>query len=323
MSLKKVIASLKKNNSFLVTSHISLEGDALGSELAIYRLLMKLGKRAIVVNEDGLPYGYDFLPDLDKLHIRSRVPQSLKFDCFLAVDCSDLNRMGGVYKLNNEKKPVVNIDHHISNSKFGDINWVEPGASSSSEMVYKLYKALKVPLDKDSATLLYTGMLTDTGSFHYPNTSSFTHKAVSDLLKYKLDISTIYKSVYEDIPFRDLKLLAQLLPCVKLFAKGRLACCVIRGGVLKKKKLSFDLTEHVLSYARSIKGVEVVALLKQNFGRKGEVRVNLRSQGKVDVNRIAAYFGGGGHKTASGATLRGNIETIRRKVIRKIEESLR
>lgn len=323
MSLRKVVASLRKNKSFLITTHTNMEGDALGSELAFYGILKKLGKKATIVNEDALPYGYEFLPNTDKIIKYKDNLKEIKFDCFVALDCSDLNRTGEVYRLNSQQKPILNIDHHISNQKFGDINWVEPHASSCSEMIYKLYKALRLPLDRDTAILLYTGILTDTGSFRYSNATSFTHKAISELLKFHLDIPQIYKSIYENIPFADMKLLTRILPGIKQEAKGRVVWFQVKRDMLRNKKLSFDLSEHVLSFGRAIKDVEVVVLFKENLGVKNEIRVNFRSQGNVDVNKIAQFFGGGGHKTASGATVRGKIDNVRKRVLAKIKKSLR
>jgi phosphoesterase RecJ-like protein len=189
-------------------------------------------------------------------------------------------------------------------------------------MIYKLYKKLCLSLDRDTALLLYVGILTDTGSFHYPNTTSFTHKAVSELLRYNLDIIQIYKNIYENIPLADIKLLSRILPHMRISAGGKLAWFQVKRNMLKKRRLSFDLTENLLGFARTIKGVEVVVLFKENLGVKDEIRVNLRSQGKIDVNKIASLFGGGGHKTASGATVRGKIDYVRRKVLTKIKESL-
>lgn len=324
MSLKKAVACVKRNKKFLITSHTNLEGDALGSELAFYNLVKKLGKSAVVVNEDNLPYGYDFIPHKDKLIKYKDNLRGIKFDCFVVLDASDLTRTGEVYRLNlKAPKTVLNIDHHISNRWFGDINWVEPTAASCSEMIYKLYKAMHVPFDKDTALLLYTGIVTDTGSFRYSNTSSMTHKAASELLKFKLDVAQIYKSVYENIPFEEMKLLSRILPGMKREAGGRIIWFQIKQDILKNKKLSFDLSEQLLTFGRAIKDAEVVVLFKENLGAKNEIRINLRSQGKVDVNKIAQLFGGGGHKTASGATVKGStIDQVRRRVLAKIKENL-
>lgn len=323
MSIEKVVACIKRNKHFLITAHTNLEGDALGSELAFCKILQKLGKSATIINEDALPYGYAFLPGIDKIRKFKPNIKGIRFDCFVVLDCSDLRRTGEVYRINSAHKPVLNIDHHISNEKFGDINWVEPDASSCAEMIYKLYKKLRLPLDKDTALLLYVGMLTDTGAFRYSNTTSVTHQAVSEFLKYGLKVTQIYKYLYENIPFEDMKLLAKILPAMRRQAGGRIVWFQVKKNMLKNKKLSFDLSEHTLSFGRAIKDAEVAVLFKENLGVKDEIRINFRSQGKVDVNKIASYFGGGGHKTASGATVHGKIDQVRRRVLAKIRESLK
>lgn len=323
MGLKKVVECIKRNKNFLITTHINMEGDAVGSELAFYRLLKAMGKRATIINDDNLSYEYNFLPGTNQIKKFKKNLKNIKFDCFVILDCSDLERCGQIYKINTANKPVLNIDHHISNQRFGDVNWVEPHSSSVSEMIYQLYKKLDLPLNREIAMLLYVGILTDTGSFRYPNTTSVTHKIVSELMRYNLDIAQIYKNVYENIPFQDMKLLSKILPTISRDAKGKIAWFQIQRSILKNKKISFDLTEHILHFARAIKDAEVAVLFKENLGEKNEVRVNLRSQGKVDVNRIASFFGGGGHKTASGATVKGKIEDVRKKVLAKIRESLK
>jgi bifunctional oligoribonuclease and PAP phosphatase NrnA len=271
LSIKKIAEAVRKYNNFLVTAHVNLEGDALGSELAFYSLLKKLGKKAAIVNEDGIPYGYSFLPGKENIRRLGRVSNKLQFDCFCFLDCSDLKRSGEVYRLNSKDKPVLNIDHHISNGMFGLVNWVDAHASSCSEMIYRLYREMGIAFDKDSALCLYVGMVTDTGSFRYSNTTSFTHKACARLLEFDLDITGVYKNVYEDIPYADMKLLFQILPGLRLYCNGKVACVQIKKEILRNKKLSFDLSEHVLSFARAIKGVQAVVLLKESLGTRDEI----------------------------------------------------
>jgi len=321
MSLKKVISHLKEKNNFLVTAHINLEGDALGSEIALFRLLKAFGKRATMLNDDSIPCSYAFLSDtrLIRRFQRKNIPD---FDCLVAVDCSDLRRAGGIAEMDLSGKTVVNIDHHVSNDNFGDVRWIDHHASSTSEMIYKLYKLMKVPFNRKIATALYVGMLTDTGSFRYTNTGSSTHRAVADLMKHGLDIRQIYNQIYENIPFSDMKLLADILPAMKRSASGKVVWFELPRKIWSGRKIFFDLTEHILSFGRSISDVEVVCLFKENLGENNEVRVNFRSHGKVDVNRIASSFGGGGHKTASGATVTGKLQEVRKKVLAKVREAL-
>lgn len=322
MGLNKVYEAIKKYNNFLITAHTNPEGDAIGAQLGFYFLIKKLGKNAVIIDEDKLPYGYDFIDNNKLIQRLDKKSKYIDFDCFVALDCADLKRTGDVYKLNQNKKPVLNIDHHISNREFGDLNWVEPGSSSCSEMIYKLYKKFRIPIDKEAALALYTGIMTDTGSFRYSNTTSFTFKAAADLLKSGINVALIYRSTYENIPATDVKLLLKLLPKIKFYSQGKIAVFMINRGLLGKKKPIVDLGDLALSFGRSVKGVEVVVLFKENLGNKHEVRVNLRSQGNVDVNKIAAFFGGGGHKTAAGCTLTGSIEKIAKNIISKIQQAL-
>jgi phosphoesterase RecJ-like protein len=318
VGLNGICRSIKKYDNFLITAHTSPEGDALGAVLGFYNLIKKLGKQATIVSDDPLPYGYDFLPGVK--HIR-RLDQGLnriKFDCFVVLDCADLKRIGRAYQLNRDNQPVLNIDHHISNKNFGDVNWVNARASSCSEMIYALYKKLRLPLDNHTALVLYTGIMTDTGSFRYSNTSSSTFGVVAELLKFKINVAQVYQYAYENIPGREVKLLLKILSKIKFFGQGRIAAFVVDSRPGKVKKPVIDLADQALSFGRLIKGVEVVALFKNNSEKKFQVRVNLRSRGRVDVNKIAACFAGGGHKRAAGCTVAGKIPAVLRKVIARI-----
>jgi phosphoesterase RecJ-like protein len=323
MSLNEICKSIKKYNNFLITAHTSPEGDALGSQLGFYNLIKKLGKQATIVSDDQLPYGYDFLPGIKLIRRLGKKSQDIKFDCLVALDCADLKRTGRVYKLNKNHKPVLNIDHHISNQIFGDVNWVNAQASSCSEMIYRLYKRLGQRMDKDTALVLYTGMMTDTGSFRYSNTSSFTFKVAAELLKFGVDVRQVYGYAYENIPVPEVRLLLKILSKIKFFGQGRIVVFQIDQNCCKGKKTGRDLADQVLSFGRAIKGVQAVVLFKNIPGPESQVRVNLRSQGAVDVNKIAAFFGGGGHKTAAGCTIPGGFSVVRRKVIARICQELK
>ncbi len=321
MSIQEVAAFIKSHKYFLISSHTNMEGDALGSQLGFYFLIRKMNKHACMIIEEKVPYGYEFLPALDRIRHFKGDLKNVKFDCFVALDCSDLKRTGEVSSL-AENKPVLNIDHHISNSNFGQVNWVEPNFSSASEMVYRLYKEMGVGLDKDSALALYSGILTDTGSFRFSNTSSDTHFAAGDLLNYGIDVAAIYKNIYGSIPYSDLRLLTRILPTMKMVMGGKIVWFEVPKQVLKKQDgIFFDLSETLLTFARTLKGLEVAVLFRENFAAGREVRVNFRSQGRVDVNKIANFFGGGGHKNASGCTIKDmTLEKARRIVLKRIKD---
>ncbi len=306
----------------MITTHTSLEGDAIGSALSLYTLIRYLGKRARVVTEDPVPDCYRFLPGADIIEPYSKRTSGIRYDCFALVDCSDLGRCGKVAQLKVPQACILNIDHHVSNRSFGQANWIDPGASSCAEQIYVLYKMMRVPLNKTSATLLYVGMLTDTGSFRYSNTTSVTHRACADLLTYGVEPRKVFHEIYENVPYADLQLLGKVLPAMQRAHEGKTIYFEISRTMLPQQKLSFDLSEHVLSFGRQVQGAQVVVFFKENSDPARDVRVNLRSQGVVDVNKIAAAFGGGGHKTASGCTVAGSLTSVRRRVLAKIRESL-
>jgi phosphoesterase RecJ-like protein len=181
-----------------------------------------------------------------------------------------------------------------------------------------------VPIDRDTALLLYVGIMTDTGSFRYSNTTAVTHRIVSRLLKYKFEIPKIYKYIYENIPFNDMLLLSRILPKIKQKFQGKLVWCQIEKTILRnQERTTFDLSEHVLSFERAIADAEVAVLFKENLKTAGEIRVNFRSHGTVDVNDIARTFGGGGHRTASGCTIKATLEEAKKKVFKRIERELK
>jgi phosphoesterase RecJ-like protein len=315
MSIRKVIDCINQYNHFLVTSHINLEGDALGSELAFAELILSCGKKVTVVNESQIPSPYNFLNQIKKIKKVKQIKGGT-FDVLAALDCSDSSRCKEVIK-NTSARVILNIDHHISNTRFGDINWVQPQASSTAEMVFKLYKKMGIALNRQKALLLYIGLLSDTGSFHYPNTSIYAHKMAASLLKHNLQPSKIYRDIYQQISYSDMRLLTQTLATMKSTAGGKVIYFSIPARMLRGKKISFDLTEYILMFGRLLKEAKVVMLFKENLGEVPQVRVNFRSRGEADVNKIAALFGGGGHKNASGCTIAGSLKTVRSKVLRE------
>lgn len=303
--IKKIIETIKNNKKFLITAHMNLEGDALGSEMAAYLLLKKLKKQATVVNNDPTPIAYSFLPYVRA--VKNELCEN-HFDVVLVLDCSDSFRTGKVKDYLSRANYIVNIDHHISNTSFGDINWVDAKASSACEMVYRLCKECGV-MDKYIALCLYTGMFTDTGNFTYANTSRRVHKIVSELIKYKISPDRVYDALHSFCDIRDIRFIGTILSSLKIDTYNNIVWAVIK----RWPEKGYDLTEVVFSVIRYIKGADVFVLFKK-LG-KNKVRVNFRSRYKVDVNKIAKFFGGGGHKRASGTTIDGTLLSVERNVI--------
>ncbi|MFH1503904.1 MAG: bifunctional oligoribonuclease/PAP phosphatase NrnA [Candidatus Omnitrophota bacterium] len=303
--IKKIADRIAESKSFLITAHINLEGDALGSELAAYLLLKKLKKKAVICNNDRTPVIYQFFPSVGV--IKNSV-QEKRFDTALVLDCSDSSRAGKIKDSLSKADCVINIDHHIGNTCFGDINWVQPRASSASEMFYRVCEKFKI-MDKNIAFCLYTGIFTDTGSFVYSNTSEATHKIVSNLMKYDIHPNKIYNNLYSLCQPRDLNFIGKVMSSLK-FSPDKKICWAV---MAKIDERPYDLSEVVFSIMRRLKSPEVFLLFKKvNSGR---TRVNFRSRSYIDVNEIAKFFGGGGHKKASGTTVEESIDKVENKVI--------
>ena len=319
MSMKKVIQAINKNKSFLVTSHIGLEGDALGSALGLAYLLKRKKKDVVVVNEDPVPRNYKFLDD--KRLIKPLGAKIKRPDVAFILDCSDFSRCGKVANIIPKDIPLVVIDHHISNLKFADINWVEPKSSSAGEMVYKLFKEMGVAFDNKSALCLYTAMLTDTGSFRFSTTSSYTHAAVAELIKFNIAANKVYQYIYESNSYDDMMILQESLDTLKLDNKYKIAWFKINKDI-GTSDIHSDQSENILDFARSIKDIEVCFLLKRAKD-KNRVRVNLRSRGNIDVSKIARFFGGGGHKNASGCTIKSTLAKAEKDLLREIRKAIK
>ena len=252
-----------------------------------------------------------FLPGVKAVK-KVKEDQKLDYDVAIVVDCGDLNRIGTVRKIIDPNKMLINIDHHVTNDSFGDLNFVISKASSTAEVVYDLLRRAHVKLDKDLATLLYVGIMTDTGSFQYDNTSAYTHKIVGNLLEFDVPVNTLYQRLYETVPLTDLKYFTKIVNTFDSLFDGKVICVELKKRILNKFSAEFDLRDKIFKYLRAIKGVEVLVIFTEQ--EKNKTRVNLRSQGKVNVARLAAEFKGGGHRKASGCLLAHDME-ISKKII--------
>ncbi len=311
MSLNKILDVIERNHNFLITAHIDPEGDSLGSQLALAQLLKAKNKKFVVVNHSPIPPSYKFLPFLNMIKKPSK---QFKGHVALILDSPEIKRIGKVERILGDNCLRVNIDHHISNKKFGDINWVEPNASCAGEMIYKLYQCFNIKLNRDIALCLYAAIATDTGSFHYSNTTSQTHQIAASLLKFGLNPAKVYENLYENISLADLHLLTLVLNSVKKDKTGKIAWVKLTREMLKKSKAKVKESECFISHIRALKGVKVVILFRES-AEKNKIKVSLRSKGDVDVNKIAQFFKGGGHKAASGLSIEGTLDKAERLVI--------
>lgn len=304
MSVKKIIKTIKENKTFLISTHVSPDPDALCSELALALFLKSLGKRVIIVNEEPVPKRYQFLGKsslIESYKKNKRYP----YDVLLVVDCGELDRIGKVQDLIAQNRPIINIDHHITNDRFGHLNLVIDDASSTAEVLYDLIKEAGGKLDKTIAQHLYLGIMTDTGSFRYENTTSWTFKVVSDLMRFSISPHELYQQIYERIPYADLTYVADIISRAQASFEGKVIFVSLSKKELNKFSEEFDLRDSIFKFLRAVKDVEVVIILSEVD--KNKTRVNFRSNRYFDVARLSTIFGGGGHKRASGCAINLNL----------------
>jgi len=320
--MKKILEAIKKHKRFIITAHVNPEGDSLGSQLAMYELVRAFGKEAVILDSDPCPEHYLFLPNTAA--ISNDVQAEIDFDAAIVVDCPTLKRTGKVEDVIKKKGvPIINIDHHVSNENFGDVNWVDPDASSAGEMIFKLFKEANVILTKEVALCLYIAILTDTGSFNYENTSGATHEITGELLGYGLEPAVVSGSVYERRSISDIKLLGKVLSTIKMNKTGDVAYLEVTSKMLKETGADLSKSEGLINYARSIDHVKVAIIFKEDLKSPGKINISFRSKGDADVNKIASSFGGGGHMKASGCTIEGTLADAENKVLSKVEEFLK
>lgn len=317
-SIEEMLEVLRKAPTVALFSHVSPDGDCVGSMLAIGLALEKMGKEVSFYNPDPVPSYLTFLPGSSRIRqdLPSPQPKTLMF-----VDCTDFQRVNLSMSEISQESTVLNLDHHISNQFFGHFNWVDAQASASAEIALTLINQLGVEIDRDMATNLYAAIVTDSGCFRYSNTTAQTHRLTAELLDIGLDLSLIHHNIFDQKPLAQIKLLQYVLNGLEIQADGQLAVMILSLEDFQKCGAEQELSEGLVNHARSIVGVEVAVLLKE-VGPQ-EIKGGLRSNLWLNVNEIAAQFGGGGHKRAAGCTLRLPMAEAKQSIITAIKEALR
>lgn len=310
-------SAIEESTNIYLASHISPDGDSLGSLLGLGMALSN--KNVYLVKVDDIPETYKFLPNISK--ITTEEPSS-NIDLFISLDCADLNRLGDVgLNFFKQADKTVNIDHHSTNTNYSDINLVSPNTSSTCELVYEILNYCTYPLNKDIATCLYTGINTDTGSFKYSNTSWRTHEIVAKLIKQGIDTEKISIELYQKISIVKTKVFVEALRDLKFFCDGKIGLTKINQNLLEKNNASWEDTEDIIGFIRDINGVEVACLLKE-YGNE-EIKVSLRSKEYVDVSKICKTFSGGGHIRASGCTIYEKLDRAEVEILSEIKKFIR
>ena len=299
--LDRVSAELRGRERFLLTAHEGPDGDALGSLLGMHHLLTQLGKDSVMflaAKEFPLPIEYRFLPLEEVFH---EPPADMADRTVVFLDCGNIDRMP-VDFLTSGGNAVINIDHHHDNTRFGDFNLVEVGASCTAEIVYDLALLLGARITSEIASALYVGLITDTGKFMYENTNAHTHRVAAALIDAGVKVDETYRRLYENVPIEKLRLISRALDGIQSHCEGRLVVSYITVADYQATGAGEEMTEGVIDLLRSIEGTKVAAVIRDLGDRARAARkVSLRSSdGAVDVSAIARRHGGGGHKRAAG-----------------------
>jgi len=322
-NIDEIIKVIQKNNNFLVTSHVNLDGDGVGSELALYLILKKLNKKPIILNQDRLPKIYHFLPGSNKVHyLEDNCTDTKNIDVGIVLDCSNVNRIGKTYDIFKDVKTLINIDHHKSNDNYGNLNYIDSSASSVGEIIYELIKFINIDLlDKDISTCLFTAILTDTGSFRYSNVSSKTFEVASHLTSHRIKPHLIANNIYNRNTYSGLKLLGEALLNLEINESNYVSWITITRKMLNDTKAKDEEIEGIIEVATTLNNVEISILFRETQNNK--IKVSFRSKGNFDVNKFAGKFKGGGHPNAAGCLCSGKLGEIKEKILSELFKEIK
>jgi phosphoesterase RecJ-like protein len=311
---------LRREKTFLILTHYRPDGDAVGSQLALVLLLRDLGKTVEAWNDDAVPAKFKFLPGADLITHPPPTPKS--FDVVISIDASTWPRVGTAAEKIAGRKHFINIDHHVSNEKFADINWIVPEAPASGQIAYDLIRRGGFQLTPAIAQALFAAISTDTGSFMFANTTAACLRVAAELVETGINVGEISRHVYESYPYARFRMLQLALADLKLTDHRRTAYFWVTKAMFADTGAKREDTEGLIDYARAIEGV-IVAILFEELEEPGKIRISLRSKHpQLDVNSIARHFGGGGHKEAAGARLTGTQSEVEPKVLAAVTAAL-
>lgn len=323
MSLQAIKEEILKSKRIGLSFHTSPDGDAIGSTLALLNALRYLGKDSYIISRDVISDNLSFLSLSDEIDGNLTEPKQ-NSDLVIILDCGNVERISA--DLSNYAGKIINIDHHISNENYGYINYIDISAASTCEIVYLLVKELgikfedKLDVELAIGRAIYTGIVTDTGSFRHSNVTSRTHEIAAKLIELGIDNSEIHSNLFDNKPFNKVKLMGSVLSNIELVLNNKVAVLQIPQGMLENFNLVNTDTSDIISVGLGIKGVEVSMLLKEV---KDGVKGSLRSKNDADVRKVAEVYGGGGHIKAAGVMLKDmNIIEAKEKLLNVLKEEL-
>jgi bifunctional oligoribonuclease and PAP phosphatase NrnA len=316
--IDRIIDSIREHRTFCVVGHIRPDGDCVGSQLGLALALQGEGKKVTCWNEDRIPEKYDFL---DRDGMIQRPKPGMKFDCVIATDAASFERLGSVGRCVQQRKLLINIDHHASNTRYGDLNWVSGREPSTGELIFRLLKIAKWPITKRIADSLFTAVSTDTGSFQYATTRPGTYHVAGELVRRGADLARICDEVYQSYPVSRARLLRHVYSHFRLTHRDEIAYFWLKKADFARTGADTSDTEGLIDHIRAIAPVVVACVFEEIEPEL--TRISLRSKSdKVNVSEIAGLFGGGGHPAAAGARIPGTPLSVQRKVIAAVKKAL-
>ena len=317
-TVRKILDAIRDNQTFCVVGHVRPDGDCIGSQLGLALALRNEGKDVVCWNEHPVPDKLEFL-DPRKLFALPRPGQ--KFDCVIATDCASFERLGTVKDCIGNRGVFINIDHHASNTRYADINWVSSREPSSGELIFRLLKAAKWPVTREIANCLFTAVSTDTGSFQYPSATPATFQVAGHLVEQGADLGRISQEVYQSYPMARVQLLRHVYNKFRLTHDHRTGYFWLKKRDFTRTGAQREDAEGLIDHVRAIQGVVVACVFEE--AEANLTRISLRSKSDaVDVNAIAGEFGGGGHRAAAGARIEGSPVAAQRRVLNAIKKAL-
>ncbi|MBD1373475.1 DHH family phosphoesterase [Hazenella sp. IB182357] len=309
---------LERADHLLVIAHVSPDGDAISSTLAMGEMLKQLGKSYTLANESPIPSKFSFLPGVDQIQLADEIEKTFQY--VIALDCGDQSRLGTGKDLLSDDAEILNIDHHHTNDRFGDVNLVDPHAAATVQILYRWIVSHRLEWTSSLLMQIYTGLLTDTGGFRYANTSAEVLRQAADLIEAGVPAPQIADVVLETVSIEQLQLLQIALRTLTTSTDGLVAWMTLNLADYEHLSTKTDAYDGIVNYARNIMGVDVGILYREVEGES--VKVSLRSRAIVDVGQVAQDLGGGGHARAAGVTLSGSLAEVTKLVLSRIEAEL-
>ncbi|MGE0887382.1 MAG: bifunctional oligoribonuclease/PAP phosphatase NrnA [Blastocatellales bacterium] len=313
--LGQVIELIEKHERFAITSHIRPDGDSLGSSIALCWILKGLKKDAEVIMCDQVPLAYSKLPGADEVRVVKDIDRD--YDGVFVIECSDVTRPG-LASLKDQF--VVNIDHHSTTALFGDLNWIDSTAAAVGEMIYNLAKAIGAKITPEIASCVYAALLTDTGSFHFSNTTERTFKIASELVRHGAQPAKLSQAIFYSYPYAKVCLAGEVLSTLNRDETGRIAWITMTREAMERAGATEDDSDGIINYPLTVGDVEAVAFFRELSN--STYRISLRSKNRVNVARVAEHFGGGGHANAAGFTIHAKYDELSLEVIEKLKEAV-